>query len=52
MAAAAHYHETLMAAAGADAERALRAATVENTDPFVAVVEGSIPTRDHGVYMR
>jgi len=45
------YHETLMAAAGKDAERTLRAATVENPDPFVCVVEGSIPTREQGVYM-
>ena len=44
------YHETLMAAAGADAERALRAATTGDA-PFVCVAEGSIPTRDQGIYM-
>lgn len=45
------YHETLMAASGAQAEKALRNAVDENAGKFVLVVEGSIPTRDDGVYM-
>ncbi len=45
------YHETLMAASGAQAEAALRTAVAENAGKFVLVVEGSIPTRDDGVYM-
>ena len=45
------YHETLMAASGAQAEAALRSAISENAGKFVLVVEGSIPTRDGGVYM-
>ncbi len=44
------YHETLMAAAGADAERA----RIETMDRFpngyVAVVEGAIPIADGGIY--
>lgn len=44
------YHETLMAAAGADAEAA-RIATMERfPNGYVAVVEGSIPIADEGVY--
>jgi hydrogenase small subunit len=45
------YHETLMAAAGAQAEAALRTAMTENAGKYVLVVEGAIPTRDDGVYM-
>jgi len=45
------YHETLMAAAGAQAEAALRSAIQDNACKFVLVVEGAIPTRDDGVYM-
>jgi hydrogenase small subunit len=45
------YHETLMAASGAQAEAALRSAISENAGKFVLVVEGSIPTRDGGVYI-
>ncbi len=37
------YHETLMAAAGADAERALKEAIRANAGKFILVVEGSIP---------
>ncbi len=42
------YHETIMAAAGKQAEEAL-AATVEKGGHLV-VVEGSIPTKDNGIY--
>lgn len=45
------YHETLMAASGAQAEAALQSAIEENAGKYVLVVEGSIPTRDNGVYM-
>lgn len=44
------YHETLMAAAGGAAEEA-RLATMERfPNGYVAVVEGSIPIADEGVY--
>lgn len=46
------YHETLMAASGAQAEAALQQAIRENAGKFVLVVEGAIPTRDDGVYMQ
>jgi hydrogenase small subunit len=45
------YHETLMAASGAQAEAALKSAAAENAGKFVLVVEGAIPTKDYGVYM-
>ncbi len=44
------YHETIMAAAGRQAEEA-RAATVrDHKGEFIAVVEGSIPTGEDGAY--
>lgn len=43
------YHETIMAAAGEAAEGALEQA-VSNSDGFIAVVEGAIPTADNGQY--
>jgi hydrogenase small subunit len=46
------YHETLMAAAGKAAEAALRASMRENAGKYVLVVEGSIPRKDQGVYMK
>jgi len=46
------YHETLMAAAGHHAEAALEAAIEENAGKYVLVVEGSIPRRDDGVYLK
>ena len=45
------YHETLMAASGAQAEAALRSAIEDNAGKYVLVVEGAIPTRDDGIYM-
>ncbi len=45
------YHETLMAASGAQAEAALRSAMSENAGKYVLVVEGAIPMKDEGVYM-
>src|SRR5579862_4987963 len=44
------YHETLMAASGEQAEKALRQAMTENAGKFVLVVEGAIPTKNDGVY--
>ncbi len=44
------YHETLMAAAGHQAEEALQAAMKENEGKYVCVVEGAIPTKDDGIY--
>jgi hydrogenase small subunit len=46
------YHETVMAAAGSDAEAALRDAMKENDGKFVLVVEGSIPLKDNGQYLK
>ncbi|HTX53074.1 MAG TPA: hydrogenase small subunit [Candidatus Baltobacteraceae bacterium] len=46
------YHETLMAAAGKAAEAALRTSMQENAGKYVLVVEGSIPTKDKGIYMK
>ncbi len=46
------YHETLMAAAGADAENALYTAMEQNAGKYVMVVEGSIPRKDQGIYMK
>jgi hydrogenase small subunit len=44
------YHETLFAAAGHQAEEAMRAAMKENAGKYVCVVEGAIPTKDGGIY--
>lgn len=46
------YHETVMAASGKQAEAALRDAMTQNAGAYVCVVEGSIPTKDQGVYMK
>ena len=44
------YHETLLAAAGYQAEDALKAAMTANAGKYVCVVEGAIPTKDNGIY--
>ncbi len=44
------YHETLMAAAGFQAEQAKEEALKENSGKVIVVVEGSIPAKDNGVY--
>jgi hydrogenase small subunit len=44
------YHETLFAAAGHQAEDALKAAMKRNAGKYVCVVEGAIPTKDDGIY--
>jgi len=46
------YHETLMAGSGRQAEEALAQALDRYSGKYVCVVEGSIPTRDKGVYMK
>jgi hydrogenase small subunit len=46
------YHETLMAGSGKQAEQTLSDAVMKYTGKYVCVVEGSIPTRDNGVYMK
>ncbi len=46
------YHETLMAAAGHQAEDVLKE-TIEKYDgKFICVVEGAIPTKDNGIYCK
>jgi hydrogenase small subunit len=44
------YHETLMAAAGSQAEDALAKAVRDNKGKYIALVEGSIPTGADGAY--
>lgn len=44
------YHETIMAAAGHQAEAAREATMEKYPGQYLVVVEGSIPTKDNGVY--
>ncbi|MEA5114258.1 MAG: hydrogenase small subunit [Geobacteraceae bacterium] len=44
------YHETLMAASGRQAEENLWKTVREQRGKYIAVVEGSIPVKDGGVY--
>jgi hydrogenase small subunit len=46
------YHETVMAAAGHQAEKALHDAMDANDGKFICVCEGSVPLKDNGVYMQ
>jgi hydrogenase small subunit len=46
------YHETLMAAAGHQAEEALEAAIKKNAGNYILVVEGALPTKENGIYMQ
>lgn len=46
------YHETVMAASGHDAELALKEAMEQNAGKYVLIVEGSIPTKDNGIYLK
>jgi hydrogenase small subunit len=41
-----------MAASGYQAEAALKSAVEENAGKFILVVEGSIPTKEQGIYMK
>lgn len=44
------YHETLFAAAGHQAEAALKEVMRANAGKYVCVVEGAIPTKENGIY--
>ena len=44
------YHETIMAAAGHQAEQALAKTVAEKKNAYIAVVEGSIPTGANGAF--
>lgn len=44
------YHETIMAAAGHQAEEQLKSAVKKYKGKFICVVEGAISTKDNGVY--
>ena len=44
------YHETIMAGAGKQAEDALHRVVTEEKGKYIAIVEGSIPTAEGGVY--
>lgn len=46
------YHETLMAAAGHQAEEALESAIKKNAGKYILVVEGALPTKENGIYMQ
>jgi hydrogenase small subunit len=46
------YHETLMPGSGKQAEEALRMATENKAGKYFLVVEGSIPTKEQGSYMK
>jgi hydrogenase small subunit len=45
-----NYHETIMAAAGSQAEAALQQTVRDNKGKYIALVEGSIPTGADGAY--
>jgi len=46
------YHETVFAAAGHQAESAKQASMKENFGNYILVVDGSIPTKDGGIYCK
>jgi len=46
------YHETVMAASGHDAEAVLHDAMEQNKGKYILVVEGSIPTKENGAYLK
>jgi hydrogenase small subunit len=46
------YSETLMVAAGHQAEAAMHKSVEANAGKFILVVEGSIPTKDDGIYCK
>ncbi len=47
---AVEYHETIMAAAGRQAEKSLMDVVRNQKGKYIAVIEGSIPLKDGGVY--
>ena len=46
------YHETLMAAAGHQAEKARKDAMAQHKGKYILVVEGAIPTKQNGIYCK
>jgi hydrogenase small subunit len=46
------YHETLMVAAGHQAEEARKAAMKANKGKYILVVEGAIPTKQNGIFCK
>jgi hydrogenase small subunit len=46
------YHETVAVAAGHQAEAAKKASMEENFGNYLLVVDGSIPTKDDGIYCK
>lgn len=44
------YHETLFAAAGKQIEEALESTIEKNKGKYILIVEGSIPTKENGIY--
>ncbi|NOX25493.1 MAG: hydrogenase small subunit [Deltaproteobacteria bacterium] len=46
------YHETVMAAAGYQAEDVLQETIKKYNGKFILVVEGAIPTKDNGIYCK
>jgi hydrogenase small subunit len=44
------YHETLLAAAGHQAEKCLKDAMEANAGKYICVVEGAIPMKEDGIY--
>jgi len=46
------YHETIMAAAGHQAEQNLNETLAKYAGKFILVVEGGIPTKDDGIYCK
>jgi hydrogenase small subunit len=46
------YCETLFAAAGDQAEAALKTAMTKNAGKYVLIIEGAIPTKDNGIYCK
>jgi hydrogenase small subunit len=46
------YHETLMAAAGHQAEKARKDAMAANKGKYILVIEGAIPTKENGIYCK
>src|SRR6185503_7542072 len=46
------YHETLFAAAGYQAEAALKTAMTQGAGKYICIIEGAIPTKDNGIYCK
>lgn len=46
------YHETIMVAAGQQAEDALHMSMKANKGKYICVIEGAIPTKNNGIYGR